>query len=184
VKIYSNVLNDHDIWQAINAASQASTDAGHGHVGAERFRDIRNPRVRRHGWDLLLYRAGSRRHFNTGTYGAGDQGAASWDDYGWFIAVLFERDPGARIGHYTGRENFHAATRDKYLSMSGTGERGTLSYMESGTPRVLLAECGTCERGWNDALVTAVTPTPAARCPYEYEHGNMGVPDENMSISS
>ena len=30
--------------------------------------------------------------------------------------------------------------------------------------------CGTCGRGWDDTVSTAVTPTPAARCPFEYDH--------------
>lgn len=32
------------------------------------------------------------------------------------------------------------------------------------------ALCGTCDRAWNDAKVTSVTPTPAARCPFEAKH--------------
>lgn len=30
--------------------------------------------------------------------------------------------------------------------------------------------CGTCLRGWDDSVVTSVTPAPSARCPFEYEH--------------
>lgn len=30
--------------------------------------------------------------------------------------------------------------------------------------------CGTCGRSWDDAVVTGVTPTPSARCPFEYDH--------------
>jgi hypothetical protein len=32
------------------------------------------------------------------------------------------------------------------------------------------ATCGTCERTWDDAVITGVTPAPAARCPFEYWH--------------
>lgn len=30
--------------------------------------------------------------------------------------------------------------------------------------------CGTCGRGWDDSVSTALTPVPAGRCPWEYEH--------------
>ena len=32
------------------------------------------------------------------------------------------------------------------------------------------ATCGHCGRSWDDAKVTELTPTPAARCPFEYFH--------------
>jgi hypothetical protein len=32
------------------------------------------------------------------------------------------------------------------------------------------ATCGTCKRSWDDAVVTEWTPTPGARCPFEYFH--------------
>ena len=31
-------------------------------------------------------------------------------------------------------------------------------------------QCGTCGRWWDDSLITGITPTPAGRCPFEYEH--------------
>lgn len=30
--------------------------------------------------------------------------------------------------------------------------------------------CGTCGRSWDDGKSTSITPAPAARCPFEYEH--------------
>ena len=32
------------------------------------------------------------------------------------------------------------------------------------------ATCGTCGRSWDDAIVTSMTPAPAARCPFEAFH--------------
>jgi len=34
--------------------------------------------------------------------------------------------------------------------------------------------CGTCGRSWDDSIVTSYTPTPSARCPFEYFHGDEG----------
>lgn len=33
-----------------------------------------------------------------------------------------------------------------------------------------LAICGECGRAWDDAISTSMTPTPAARCPFEAFH--------------
>lgn len=33
-----------------------------------------------------------------------------------------------------------------------------------------LTTCGTCNRQWDDAVVTSWTPAPSARCPFEYFH--------------
>jgi len=30
--------------------------------------------------------------------------------------------------------------------------------------------CGTCGRSWDDFISTPVTPAPAGRCPFEYDH--------------
>lgn len=30
--------------------------------------------------------------------------------------------------------------------------------------------CGTCGAAWDDSVSTSVTPTPAGRCPFEYDH--------------
>ncbi|WP_280426781.1 hypothetical protein [Nocardia carnea] len=37
-------------------------------------------------------------------------------------------------------------------------------------PSADIATCGACGRSWDDSVVTAWTPTPDARCPFEYEH--------------
>jgi hypothetical protein len=34
------------------------------------------------------------------------------------------------------------------------------------------ATCGTCKRSWDDGIVTGMTPTPSARCPFEQFHAS------------
>jgi hypothetical protein len=34
--------------------------------------------------------------------------------------------------------------------------------------------CPTCGRSWDDARITAYTPTPSGRCPFEYFHDGDG----------
>jgi hypothetical protein len=118
VKIYSNTLTSADLSAAIQAANQHTPsqdgDPFHGTIGFERYRELTRPRVRARGWDVLLYRTGSTMHFNSGRYGAGEQGAASWDDYGWFLAELFRRDPALHAAYYRDETDFHRATRNGF----------------------------------------------------------------------
>lgn len=46
----------------------------------------------------------------------------------------------------------------------------TPRYDEDGKLIEDIMTCGTCGTSWNDALISERTPTPSARCPYEYEH--------------
>jgi len=39
-----------------------------------------------------------------------------------------------------------------------------------------VSTCGTCGRSWDDAVITSMTPVPAARCPFEYFHDGEDVP--------
>jgi hypothetical protein len=107
MKIYSDTLVTLDIGYV------AHNDT---HVGIKCCEPLKAPRLRKQGWNVRLYRIGSRRHFNTGRYGSsGETGAASWDDYGHFLAALYEADPAMRAGPYTSREHFHQATHGTYL---------------------------------------------------------------------
>ncbi len=57
---------------------------------------------------------------NTGQWGAEDgfypaiQWAASYDEWGEWLAALFEVDPGMIAGQYKGRDDFHRQTEGKY----------------------------------------------------------------------
>jgi hypothetical protein len=46
----------------------------------------------------------------------------------------------------------------------------TATYDDDGREVVVVMTCGSCGRSWNDAAVSAITPTPSGRCPFEYEH--------------
>ena len=118
MKIYSNTLTSGDLNAAISAANQHTQrdpdNPFHGSIGFERCRSLARPRVRARGWDVLLHRTGSTMHFNTGMHGAGEDGAASWDDWGWFLAALYEQDPGMRAAYYTSAEDFHRSTGNAF----------------------------------------------------------------------
>lgn len=48
--------------------------------------------------------------------------------------------------------------------------RGSKAWRDAEQRREL-AQCGTCERYWDDGMVTGMTPVPSGRCPFEYYHG-------------
>jgi hypothetical protein len=106
MKVYSDTLTRDDMLDALPKG-----------VSLDECEPIQNPRVRTHGWNVRLRRWGSSRHVNSGNYGAGEQGAASWDDHGWWMAELFERDPSARIANWDGRESFNVGTEYRYASL-------------------------------------------------------------------
>jgi hypothetical protein len=112
MKVYSNTLTINDLNVAAHEVRDATGDALY--VGDAIT--IPRARVRRNGFNVRLTNFDSRRARNTGTHGGarGDDPAASWDDYGRWIARLFVRDPSARIAHYDGAADFHAKTNNKY----------------------------------------------------------------------
>lgn len=58
-----------------------------------------------------------RRQTNSGTYGATGELAATYDEWGEWIAKLYRIDPAAIIGPYSSREHFHERTEYKYASL-------------------------------------------------------------------
>lgn len=103
MKVYSDTLTKNDLLDALpRGVSLHVCDP----IGA--------PRIRSRGWTVQLRCWGSNRHVNTGNYGAGEQGAASWDDHGRWMAALFARDPAARIADYDGAEDFDRSTDGAY----------------------------------------------------------------------
>lgn len=52
-------------------------------------------------------------------------------------------------------------------------EPGTdVVQLDPADPRATV--CGTCGRGWDDSVSTAMTPVPAGRCPFEHLHDDKG----------
>jgi hypothetical protein len=118
VKIYTNnVLTGADLYN--------SRDVIPG-LGFENYAPLPRPRLAARGWDILLNRAGSSKTFNTGQQGAGGEGAASWADYGWFLAELYEIDPDMKVrgaANYDSAASFHRQTR---YAFQGERQPGTI----------------------------------------------------------
>lgn len=99
MRLYSDTLTGGDLYAAVPDGCTLDTIA------------IGRPRTRKHGWQARLTRPGSNRRTNTGTHGAGEERAATYQDHGVWMARLFEIDPDAKITQYDGREDFERQTR-------------------------------------------------------------------------
>jgi hypothetical protein len=69
------------------------------------------------------HRMNVRRYKNTGSHGANTQNysssgdsvwAATWDEWGWFIAAVFAADPSARWANYESEADFNRQTENKF----------------------------------------------------------------------
>ncbi|UDL16708.1 hypothetical protein SEA_ATUIN_315 [Arthrobacter phage Atuin] len=123
MRLHSNTLTDSDIRDSI----QAAKDAGKIDrlVGFEIF-DDKGSRTRAKAWEIQLgwygdkVRGDGRRWKNTGKSGADSYGngggcyAATYDEWGWFIAELYKRDANLVFGHYKTRELFNDYTKNAY----------------------------------------------------------------------
>jgi hypothetical protein len=105
MKIYSDVLDINQICRATPRDCYVGNSI-----------PIQHPRVRSKGWYIHLDCPASNRYKNSGIYGASEQGAASYDQYGEWFNNLFAIDPNARIAEYQNAYDFHIKTAWKYVT--------------------------------------------------------------------
>lgn len=74
------------------------------------------------------------------------------------------------------RHTFRWATWNKHTRIGilqripGAELRWDIAPLVGHAPVVEIHQCGHCGRRWNDAAISSITPAPAGRCPFEYEH--------------
>lgn len=79
-------------------------------------------RTHAHAYEVALEGSGARR--NTGTRGASDEYGATWDEWGIFLAALYEVDPDARCGGsakrpiYANADDYHWQTGDRFHTLT------------------------------------------------------------------
>jgi hypothetical protein len=56
---------------------------------------------------------------------------------------------------------------DRYMGAIHVHANGVI---ETDPAEPVATVCGACGRAWDDDIITAVTPTPAGRCPFEADH--------------
>jgi hypothetical protein len=115
MRIHTDTLNVIDLFEAARIARADVTYTAQG------------SRSRDHSFDVTLT-GFSKRRPNSGKRGASwsSEYAATWDQWGVFFAVLFDRDPSMFCGiakrpAYRDRAHFHWATDDRFRSYGIVG---------------------------------------------------------------
>lgn len=121
---------------------------------------VHGSRTHRYGLEVQLSGSGYRR--NSGHYGASDEIGATWDEWGIWLNLLFELDPGARVGRdfssnggrpiYANREDFHHCTDERYktLKVADQHRRHTWRWETDGYGRSV-CKCGAAQYPSNAA---------------------------------
>lgn len=117
----SDAITAQILYAATSAAGMTGVD-----VDASRH----GSRTHAQAWEVSLTGTSSRRP-NPGTGGnyPSDLHAATWDEWGMFLAALYAVDPQMRAGGakhptYTSAEDFHAVTRDRYRVLTAPYQHG------------------------------------------------------------
>jgi hypothetical protein len=111
MRIHCDHTKTSDLFRAESAIADKAPDV------VVHLLSIHGSRSRKVAYEVALRGEGARhtRRPNTGISGANnDEYAATHDDWGHFIAALYQNDPTAKIGPYKSRTHFHVVTKDKY----------------------------------------------------------------------
>ena len=100
MRLHSDIITRTDIFAALPRD-----------VGAEVMEHGSRKRAR--AFEVSLSGLGARhtRKKNSGQYGAGYDYAATWDDWGLWLAALYEIDPDMHATYYKNRDDFYEQTR-------------------------------------------------------------------------
>lgn len=140
MKIHSNTLTHGDVCCATKSAGMTG-------VYLTEYEE-KGSKSRTRRLDVSLAGTTHRRN-NTGVMGAGDDFAASWDEWGMFINALFARDSNAIVGPYKSYAAFQALTDHRFDSLTAPYAHGDHKWHQ-GAKRV---ECADCSATLNDRLL-------------------------------
>ena len=114
MRVHSDILTPADVRDAAREASERTGSTIYVESSARH-----GSRRRDHALEISLSADGklSKRRRNTGTRGGGGADyAATWEQWGWVLAYLFEVADDLTIPRvYVDRDAFHAATRWQFV---------------------------------------------------------------------
>lgn len=125
MRIHTSVINRLSTLDTA-LASQQQRDRIADHVSFKTIPDPHGSSIRRHAFEIQLEadrRDRGRRAGNSGSYGAMraevDGYAATYDEWGWFLAALYDLDPDMIVGSpssptYRSKVHFHRVTGFSY----------------------------------------------------------------------
>lgn len=128
MRIHTNKLNAHDIRHCLAYAQRSGKVAPDiefvvGPVLNGSRSHARAFEVQLGTWDKTSGPKKSRHYKSSGTHGADSIWAATYDEWGHFLASVFLCDRQAVAGHYESHRDFHAKTRDAYLTTTDQHQR-------------------------------------------------------------
>lgn len=104
-------------------------------------------RSKDHAFDVTLTGTSTRRP-NSGQRGAGDDYAATWDEWGMFFAYLYEIDPGMKCWAYDDADDFHFKTGARFHALTPDQQCRNHRWEYQGTAATggySLFQCKKCE---------------------------------------
>lgn len=105
MRIHTDTLTAQDLYQASGPLHDVIVDRCERH----------GSRSRDHAFEVALEGYGDRHTRNRNfSYQKGYGKAATYDDWGYWLAELFRRDPRMIAGPYNGATDFHTQTSWKY----------------------------------------------------------------------
>lgn len=101
MRIHTNTLTEADIRAMVPSTAYVGKLTTHG------------SRSHARAFDLNL--GGSGR--TGGQWGQTDGKAATWDEWGMFLAALYKADPNAKTPYYTSASHFHRVTGGRFFTL-------------------------------------------------------------------
>lgn len=101
MRIHTN-LPEHELYHAATHAQVSITDY-----------ERHGSRKRDHAFDVWLSGSGAHRS----QYRAQNVPAATWDEWGIFLATIFQQDPTAIATYYKDAEDFHYQTGGRFRTL-------------------------------------------------------------------
>lgn len=154
MRLHTDTLTIEDVCKAATVArAWFDMDDDPSYWGPTRPTEHRS-RKRARAFEVKL-RGESARYPNGGRNGSDDH-TATWDQWGVFLAALFELDPRMTCWAYDGAASFHAKTADRFRDGWPADAHGDHRFEYDGTPgEQRCRKCSAVTRWKLPASVTA-----------------------------
>lgn len=168
MRIHTDTLTAHDIVRSAAARGMSDVRAERT-IGVHASLTMHRSLSRRHAFDVRLTGTSSRRPNGWDPQWWDDVHAATWDEWGMFLATLFDLDPNAIVGSvkhpiYAGREHFHAVTRGRFKMLTADQQHGRAGHRWDSANRYTTFVSGAADG------VIRVNVTPCVSCDAETCH--------------
>lgn len=112
--------------------------------------DEKGSRTRTRKFDFLLtgWSSNRRPNWGTGDRDMHDDYAATWDEWGILLNVLFTLDPEAHTGQfgYTGLEHYRYATNGRFETLTHAEQHVNHTWNQPAPPYARACKCGAMQR--------------------------------------